>query len=616
MKKILLVIIALTLSVGMWAEKITLTAADFMVTQDGDWIYDKTEKRVNVELSPEYIKPSADVITIYYNNDRMVKPINPGTYQVYIDMTETDTYAAVTGITSETWKFTIIDPLPEIKEAAIKELEGKKEDAVDKIRKKAMGYELTTEVQWAIEQGNEKIMLAKEIAKNYINEATDESTIQKEKHNGLNAMEEETDEALVAIEAAIAGYKEGMKNNINNIAMNAKNTIDALGVYYTVTDQAKAEIDKAVAEAEASINNATSEEDVNNAKSTAQNKIYQQLANVQAYYEKLQAAKQAALTDIDKVATDAKSKIDGFHIEESVKNDAKDAIDAIVATTKSDINAATSADVITAAKEEGIQALKDVYNVQREQERLATLDAVTVTQTAVDDYSYMLEDGVQFTFDGDNVHMTVNGEDEADFTLSETVAIIVCPAHTFKLKANQDPAHTENYYSTFFTSEGAYKVPETAEAYIGKVESGEDIDVLRLTPTVGGLIPASEAVVLRATQSDITLMPSSRQDAASDDNMLLGSDDPMTLPTNSYALSLGQHGVGFYLFSGSELPANKAYLTLAAQSNGLRFSFSDATDIDTPQVDGPARAYNLQGQQVSENYQGIVIVNGKKMLKQ
>ena len=145
------------------------------------------------------------------------------------------------------------------------------------------------------------------------------------------------------------------------------------------------------------------------------------------------------------------------------------------------------------------------------------------------------------------------------------------------------------------------------------MESGEDIDVLRLTPTVGGLIPASEAVVLRATQSDITLMSSSRQDAASDGNMLLGSDDPMTLPTNSYALSLGQHGVGFYLFSGSELPANKAYLTLAAQSNGLRFSF---TDIDTPQVDGPSRAYNLQGQQVSANYQGIVIVNGKKMLKQ
>ena len=240
-------------------------------------------------------------------------------------------------------------------------------------------------------------------------------------------------------------------------------------------------------------------------------------------------------------------------------------------------------------------------------------DAITVTQLATDDFSYLLDgEGVAFTFDDDNVHMTVDGKDEMDFILSETYAITVCPAHTFRLKANQDPNHEENYYSTFYTSEGAYKVPATAKAYIGEVTKGEDIDVLRLTPTVGGLIPASEAVVLRATQSDITLMPSSRQDAASDDNMLLGSDEPMTLPTNSYALSLGQHGVGFYLFSGSELPANKAYLTLAAQSNGLRFSFSDATDIDVPVAATPANAYNLQGQRVNENYRGIVIINGKK----
>ena len=39
-------------------------------------------------------------------------------------------------------------------------------EADARMHKKAMGYELTEEVQWAIQQGNEKIMLAKEIAKN------------------------------------------------------------------------------------------------------------------------------------------------------------------------------------------------------------------------------------------------------------------------------------------------------------------------------------------------------------------------------------------------------------------------------------------------------------------
>ena len=155
-------------------------------------------------------------------------------------------------------------------------------------------------------------------------------------------------------------------------------------------------------------------------------------------------------------------------------------------------------------------------------------------------------------------------------------------------------------------------MPATAKAYIGEVTKGEDIDVLNLTATAAGLIPSGEAVILRATESDVLLMPSCRKDAASDDNMLLGSDSPLRLPANSYALSLGQHGVGFYDFSDYTLPANKAYLTIAAASAGLRFSFGDATDIDVPVAATPANAYNLQGQRVDENYRGIVIINGKK----
>ena len=198
------------------------------------------------------------------------------------------------------------------------------------------------------------------------------------------------------------------------------------------------------------------------------------------------------------------------------------------------------------------------------------------------------------------------------YSLSEEKPLETSFAHTFRLTANQDPAKTDDYYSTFYTSEGAYKVPATAKAYIGEVTKGEDIDVLNLTATADGLIPAGEAVILRATESDVLLMPSCRKDAASEDNMLLGSDSPMTLPDNSYALSLGQHGVGFYDFSGYTLPAHKAYLTLAAASAGLRFSFGDATDIDVPVTATPANAYNLQGQRVDKNYRGIVIINGKK----
>ena len=236
-------------------------------------------------------------------------------------------------------------------------------------------------------------------------------------------------------------------------------------------------------------------------------------------------------------------------------------------------------------------------------------DALLIGNTTVDE-SYLF-DGAKVTFDGDMVVLAM-GSDNHQYDLSETDRLLIGFSHTFKLTANQDPAKTSDYYSTFFTSEGAYKVPATAKAYIGEVKKGEDIDVLQLTATTDGLIPASEAVVLRATKSDVVLMPSCSKVAASDDNMLQGSDEPMTLPDNSYALSLGQHGVGFYDFSGYTLPAHKAYLTLAAASAGLRFSFGDATDIDVPVTATPANAYNLQGQKVDENYRGIVIINGKK----
>ena len=81
--------------------------------------------------SQEYEKPSAENITVYYNNDKTVKPIDLGTYQVYIDIEETDTYAAVTGITSDAWKFTIIDTLSTIKEAAKEEIDTAVEGVTD-----------------------------------------------------------------------------------------------------------------------------------------------------------------------------------------------------------------------------------------------------------------------------------------------------------------------------------------------------------------------------------------------------------------------------------------------------------------------------------------------------
>ena len=184
----------------------------------------------------------------------------------------------------------------------------------------------------------------------------------------------------------------------------------------------------------------------------------------------------------------------------------------------------------------------------------------------------------------------------------------------FEIKANNEPK-TENYYATFYSGTNAYEVPEGVTAYTGKVDG----NVLRLTPVANGIIPADEAVILKTTQSQVYLPYTTETATKSDDNKLEGTDEEMILGTNDYALSLGQNGVGFYLWDGKSIGANKAYLELSASSvKALAFEFEETTSIHglTPVLsEGEGAIYNLNGVRVDENYKGIVIKNGKKVLQ-
>lgn len=76
---------------------------------------------------------------------------------------------------------------------------------------------------------------------------------------------------------------------------------------------------------------------------------------------------------------------------------------------------------------------------------------------------------------------------------------------------------------------------------------------------------------------------------------------------------------GFY--KANSVAANTAYIPGSAYTgsgNGLELDLDQTTgistvDVDTPKADTPA--YNLQGQQVGNDYKGIVVMKGKKTLK-
>lgn len=221
-----------------------------------------------------------------------------------------------------------LDFIPDgVKTAAIKELEDKQLDVNIRIATKIIGFNSTDEVRQVIEPGREKIVSAKVIAINNINEATDESTIQKEKENGLEAMEEEAQKILAGIPNAIARYRERMKSDINDFATDANNKIDALDA--PDKNQAKIKIYNAVVEAKTNIDNATDESDVEKVIKTEKNNINKQLANV-------------AISGVEQAAATAKEEIDELGVDESDKSAAKTQIDNIVNTATATINEATN----------------------------------------------------------------------------------------------------------------------------------------------------------------------------------------------------------------------------------------------------------------------------------
>lgn len=91
---------------------------------------------------------------------------------------------------------------------------------------------------------------------------------------------------------------------------------------------------------------------------------------------------------------------------------------------------------------------------------------------------------------------------------------------------------------------------------------------------------------------------------------------------NIYCLANKSNGVGFYrVATGVAIPANKAYLEINASTSAKYYSIGiggNTTGIQAiPQnsVKADGIMYSLSGQRVGKDYKGIVICNGKKMIK-
>ena len=179
-------------------------------------------------------------------------------------------------------------------------------------------------------------------------------------------------------------------------------------------------------------------------------------------------------------------------------------------------------------------------------------------------------------------------------------------------------------YATFYYTNSSYVIPEGVEA---KVVENISNNILTLIP-LSRIIPAGCAVILEGPAGEYTFA-STTEEGIAGENMLRGTEDtewitPEDQTCKYYKLTVKNGKAGFYYGANDgaifENQAHRAYLPVpVSQTNGAKgFFFNEATGIDnmlaTDENAGHA-VYNLSGQLVNDSYKGVVIINGKKVLR-
>ena len=139
-----------------------------------------------------------------------------------------------------------------------------------------------------------------------------------------------------------------------------------------------------------------------------------------------------------------------------------------------------------------------------------------------------------------------------------------------------------------------------------------------------GVVPAGKAVLVQGTASTpYELTPAEGAADATFSTDLKASDGTVTAADNKiYAFGTLNGKSGFKLVNnGIKIPAKKGYLQLTGTTAAKPtfFAFDGiGTGISHIEADADlenAAMYNLAGQRVDKSYKGVVIVNGKKMLR-
>lgn len=171
-------------------------------------------------------------------------------------------------------------------------------------------------------------------------------------------------------------------------------------------------------------------------------------------------------------------------------------------------------------------------------------------------------------------------------------------------------AGTKSYATTYLPF--SVSAAEGAELYTGELDG----NVMNLTKSHTG-VAAEQGIVLvgesSATKAILTI-----GEGKATGSGLVGTLAPKTVEASS-VLTLGKSGseVGFFAFTGTQIGANKAYITKPAGASAVMINFGEVTGIENAVAPEAANAplYDLSGRRVVKAVKGgLYIQNGKKFI--
>lgn len=208
-----------------------------------------------------------------------------------------------------------------------------------------------------------------------------------------------------------------------------------------------------------------------------------------------------------------------------------------------------------------------------------------------------------------------------------TELLLYCETNTiniFDIKVSPASALASSITITdagFATFAASYPVDYSAnglEAYAVKYANGT-----LAYNKIDGIVPANTAVLLKGEAKEYILGEAEGTGNAVNTD-LKPSDGNKLGGNNIYCLANKKNGVGFYQVANTvTIPANKAYLEIGTPATtpakyysiGIGGNTTGIQAIHQNSVKADGIMYSLSGQRVGENYKGIVICNGKKMIK-